>query len=67
MLLITGAVFLRRKGKGLLELRRKDGGSNEFTSYLLALLRPVAWIVFAMGLVLAACTTHIGMDFNFRS
>ncbi|MFQ6227808.1 DUF981 family protein [Nocardia sp. NPDC002869] len=56
VLLIAGAVFLRRNGNALLELRQKDDGNNEFGSYLLALLRPVVWIAFAMGLVLAACT-----------
>ncbi|MEV0367145.1 DUF981 family protein [Nocardia fusca] len=56
VLLIAGAVLLRRNGENLLELRRNDDGNKEFDSYLLALLRPVVWIVFAMGLVLAACT-----------
>ncbi|MFI9537626.1 DUF981 family protein [Nocardia fusca] len=56
VLLIAGAVLLRRNGANLLELRRNDDGNKEFVSYLLALLRPVVWIVFAMGLVLAACT-----------
>ncbi|MCX0269210.1 DUF981 domain-containing protein [Nocardia zapadnayensis] len=56
VLLIAAAVFLRRSGTDLLELCRNESGNKAFDSYLLALLRPVVWIVFAMGLVLTACT-----------
>ncbi|MEU8226335.1 DUF981 family protein [Kribbella sp. NPDC048915] len=56
VLLLSAGFFLWRRGDALVAMLGPKGAvSEEVRTYLATVLRPVVWIVFGLGLVLAAC------------
>lgn len=57
VLLVLAALFLWRRGDMLVDmLSAKSDGQEKVQVYLAAVIQPVVWIVFGLGLALAACT-----------
>lgn len=58
VLLLLAAFFLWRRGDLLVDLLGVKGGDRQEKAqmYLGSVMQPVVWIVFSLGLVLAACT-----------
>lgn len=56
-LLVLAAFFLWRRGDMIIQMLEGKGGTQQKAqAYLTAVVRPVTWIIFGLGLVLAACT-----------